>query len=671
MNPHLLAPRRMSTTLVLCSQLAVFLSAPNAGAAPVDAPSAACRSAIGKTMSKLALGAMKAFDGCIKTALADAAGDCSTLVLADLKNKIPTLTNGLTAAIATCDDTAAAVALAEHQICSVVGGAAIASFADVAACLPNLTKSSVEQLRGLLHMPDFAAAGADAATGACIKAIAKNATKFFKTVVKVKSKARLKEDKAGADASYVDPGDPLGKIAAVGARASVAIDTACATLAAPNWADVQGCAADAGGAASCTIQRVQAAANAIAAAEFDEPGLCPSWLSLSFRGGAEGGVVSGVTDLDFGWPGLAHDVDSLDGGTIGFDVLCTSPSSCTSCPIETNCSEGNCRCANDNSVHCDEPFGPDADDCGGNDCSMFLGPPFPLPVDGFPLCVTTQLDEDATGVMSFGSGEISITAEMQRRAYLRESNTAPCPTCDGGFCSGGERNGLACNVDAQSDFGDVSYDCPPTLGGNLSGAGFVATVPLGTGPASLGFDLPCDAPIAHLSCACAVCSGDTTLPCNDDATCTLAAAGTCSSKGGGVARTPNQCNDLTCTDLGNEEGTCAAGPTDSYCDGTLKGNGEGSYNCGSNIDCTSSGVGGSCALTKVRPCFLDPIDAQGSAGVGSSVLASAFCSPPTLAAAVNGLLGLPGPVRIIQQADWEARCADDVTVWALGGVSCQ
>jgi hypothetical protein len=55
-------------------------------------------------------------------------------------------------------------------------------------------------------------------------------------------------------------------------------------------------------------------------------------------------------------------------------------------------------------------------------------------------------------------------------------------------------------------------------------------------------------------CACGACSGNSAEGCNDDAHCAALGLGTCTKGGAGASRRPNNCNDLTCEDIGDERG---------------------------------------------------------------------------------------------------------------------
>jgi hypothetical protein len=154
-----------------------------------------------------------------------------------------------------------------------------------------------------------------------------------------------------------------------------------------------------------------------------------------------------------------------------------------------------------------------------------------------------------------------------------------------------------------------------------------------------------------LACACGVCTGNTLLPCRNDAECADVGAGTCTSIGSGLPRVPNDCGDGTCTPIGGDSGTCLAGPNDTYCDGALNSDGDGYIGCANNNDCDAlasecGGDCGNCTDAHQRPCFLDPIVAAGTPSTTNPTLVSTFCLPPTSNAAINGVSGSPGPVRV-------------------------
>ena len=105
-----------------------------------------------------------------------------------------------------------------------------------------------------------------------------------------------------------------------------------------------------------------------------------------------------------------------------------------------------------------------------------------------------------------------------------------------GTCQDGANNGNPCDVQGYSatfaagaNNQGLSLDCPPAPLGNISGSGLNIPLELTTGASSLPFDNQCDSPLGFLDCACGQCSGDTSLPCRNDAECALAGAGTCTS----------------------------------------------------------------------------------------------------------------------------------------------
>jgi hypothetical protein len=137
----------------------------------------------------------------------------------------------------------------------------------------------------------------------------------------------------------------------------------------------------------------------------------------------------------------------------------------------------------------------------------------------------------------------------------------------------------------------------------------------------------------------------------DDSVCADAGAGTCTAIGSGVSRVPNDCGDGVCTPIGGDKGSCLAGPSDTFCDGALNADGEGFIGCNSDGDCDSvagvcGGDCGNCSDSRDRACFLDPIVAVGTPSTENPILVSTFCLPPTNNAAINGVSGQPGPVRV-------------------------
>jgi hypothetical protein len=103
-----------------------------------------------------------------------------------------------------------------------------------------------------------------------------------------------------------------------------------------------------------------------------------------------------------------------------------------------------------------------------------------------------------------------------------------------------------------------------------------------------------------------------------------------------------------CADEAGNEGSCAIGPDDSYCDAIVRANGEGYLFCQSNADCSIVAIGipaGNCTQTRRRSCFPSPIETTGVASTTDPLLVAAFCVAPGTKPSENQIVGWPGPVR--------------------------
>jgi hypothetical protein len=334
------------------------------------------------------------------------------------------------------------------------------------------------------------------------------------------------------------------------------------------------------------------------------------------------------------------------------------------------------RCTNDFTAKCDEPFSLDNDDCGGSFCTYVLGPPVPVSAGGNPSCTINALAADLTGTGNVETGEAAATTNFATKVFTggSASLTQPCPVCVGditaadgvqdGICSEGSRDGLPCDTlgyDAtfaslSKDLG-LSLDCVPPAVENISGTGLKISFELTTGSSSLAADTECDSPLQSQDCFCAVCTGDQTLPCINNADCEAALAGTCTANDTGITRQPNDCEVFACDDIGEERGACSnLTAMDMWCEGLVKANGTGFIGCLDNNECINESFTacenndcGPCTLAQPRSCFLDPIRTQGVASTGDPVLGGTFCVPPTLNFGINGASGLPGPGRVVVQ----------------------
>jgi hypothetical protein len=386
---------------------------------------------------------------------------------------------------------------------------------------------------------------------------------------------------------------------------------------------------------------------------------CPGSIEITQHAGIGESMTS--TDFDLGYTGFFHNADRSDTVRLALAVSEATESSPASCGEVTvggvDPRAGNCRCQSDNRQTCDQPFENDNNDCGGGPCRCYLAPPEPVGVFGTPLCTVRTLTDDVTGTWNVDTGEGSLVLSQRLRFYAGISVESPCPVCVGdtaandgdrdGECVGGSNDGLSCDANGAdagfppSGSGAYSYDCLP---GNVEiGSGLVFKEPLTTGNTSLAAGLTCG--MGSETCPCGTCTLDSTVGCHNNADCTAVAAGNCQAE---ATRYPNECNDLTCTDIGGGEGVCDNGPYDTFCDGITKANGEGLFACNADFLCEADFLGidaGTCNLVQPRSCFLDPIDATGSAHTASPLLASATCAPPSLTSVINTVVGLPGPVR--------------------------
>ena len=279
--------------------------------------------------------------------------------------------------------------------------------------------------------------------------------------------------------------------------------------------------------------------------------------------------------------------------------------------------------------------------------------------------------------------------------------------------------------------GGYSLDCMPRPASNISGSGLAVTATHSTAGSTLSANVSCDGSNAGADCPCLTCSGHGSVACNSDAECASQAgfcslassigcsvdsdcaavdvgpcinlgaakrcskrlaltcatnsdcsnnaagpcsASTCSSAGqqvGGILPSPNNCDDLACSDLGGGKGRCTTGPDEKFCDNVVRADGAGIYFCNSNADCAIEVigvVGGNCSLVERRACFLDSIVAGGSADPEFPVTGATYCVPPTSSSGINSVTGLPGPARAVTQQRLTSYCGSGI--YAPGGVGC-
>lgn len=280
------------------------------------------------------------------------------------------------------------------------------------------------------------------------------------------------------------------------------------------------------------------------------------------------------SDLDSGWTGIAHDSDIVLGASINFRTMRRCSDNQAECVKDSDCTNNDCvatcDCNEDNTCDITGPTGQKKclttlkdcltnTDCpSGVACVDMFGPPLPLSSGGTPVCVVSVFDGPLTGTANASTGEAVTSSNLKSRVFLGITIDKPCPRCgapnqnpkigDTFTCSGGQFEAATCTVDATSEvFGGTSFDCPPKLDANVSGAGLAIRFnEVTTGTSTKTAKLPCanisfrsnplNAPTNPGKCLdnnaactsnadCKRCTGDTTTACTSDANCT--GKGTC------------------------------------------------------------------------------------------------------------------------------------------------
>jgi hypothetical protein len=415
-----------------------------------------------------------------------------------------------------------------------------------------------------------------------------------------------------------------------------------------------------------------------------EVGMCDTQL----------GHCATTTDFDRGWTGIAHDHDINHAELRRLALRCPDDGEpgCGVCDVLGLAPRpGQCRCANDTRMACDEPFAVDQDDCGGADCLCYAGPPLPFSAGNTPTCVVERYLRDLTGSVDVDSGERQIDVESRETRYLGLNLVAPCPYCDGdlvagdgvrdGVCVEGRHDGLACDADAVNESfpapggGGTSLDCWPDSGKNISGSGVRQHYEQTTASSRLSVsdEWECGYPpfvIRH--CHCGVCSNDKMLACNAHADCPD--GGLCTRDAAWWPQ-PDECGgtEAQCILAADGEGECANGPTDRFCDGIVTAAGRGFIACLFDDDCKESAIGipaGSCTLSRKRKCFFDTVERTGSPDASNPVLASTFCLGQSSGAATNSVFGQPGPAARLWEGKSTFYCAGDGGSQYVAGSGC-
>jgi hypothetical protein len=425
-------------------------------------------------------------------------------------------------------------------------------------------------------------------------------------------------------------------------------------------------------------------------------GPCPT----AFEFTAEGPLV----DLDTGWTGLAHDAQVPPNGRLTLavsDCAGVSQPTCGECtvsgPVENTGGPtfDNHRCADASWIACDVDA--DCTNAGAlGPCTFFFGAPLPLVAGGVASCVLNRVAEPVTGTVDVEAGFSTTHVVLSSQVHVGSNSISqPCPVCNAGTCSGGERGALPCVPQGPSRFGTVSLDCPPAAGTRVGTLAIDLALGTGSQTRTLSMASPqctAGAEYAGFRCHCDTCNNGDAQACATNADCPPSggnpgicggrrcfsggnAGAPCSAAsqcpGGSCGRSglptqPHACLDdsntpidgFICQDVGGNEGECADGPVTARCSiETFR-------TCGSDAEC-NPGPGSSCpsclagqtCVAQNRPCFTgagnvgDAVQVSGAPDVpcgeiSHPTVSSFFCVGPTGYPAVDTAAGLPGLGRV-------------------------
>ncbi|MEO6026095.1 MAG: hypothetical protein ABIR79_04440, partial [Candidatus Binatia bacterium] len=193
-------------------------------------------------------------------------------------------------------------------------------------------------------------------------------------------------------------------------------------------------------------------------------------------------VVSEGSDLDVGWTGIYHDTILGSGGSLSFALDCAGQvlGECGDCaltgPIASTTVVDNQRCTNGTQTTCTG----DAE-CGTGTCEFFFGAPLPILGGGVPVCVVNQVNGPVTGAIQPELGTGTSDIGIIFTTFVGISADQPCPVCTGatlgatGTCLGGARDNEACTTHTVvPNFGNTSFDCPPSPSADIG----ASTLPL-------------------------------------------------------------------------------------------------------------------------------------------------------------------------------------------------
>lgn len=106
-------------------------------------------------------------------------------------------------------------------------------------------------------------------------------------------------------------------------------------------------------------------------------------------------------------------------------------------------------------------------DCGNgvNIClavaNCYFGAPIPLRplTPTLSTCVMQAILTDACGSINLDTASASLTVALGARLYLTQDPVTPCPSCQGGTCTAGQRAGLPCSGGFGAE--NTTVECPP------------------------------------------------------------------------------------------------------------------------------------------------------------------------------------------------------------------
>ncbi len=680
-----------------------------AGVGPVRAETVSCQRATVKAGAQFVQARMKALAKCHEKVVKTGAGSCPDAIAT---NAIDKATSKLTSAIdkacggedRVCggdpsgEDTPASLGWPgtcpnfERGDCRN----AIQNCGDIAECMTCVGAAAVDQAIGLTNDDLVLPSTGDPTLNGCQRAIGKATATFL-----VRKSMALRRcwdgrlaGKHGGSCVAPDPGD--GKyLAAIAkaedkkrrticracggadkdcgggddlASAAIGFPADCPSVTIPGGSACGGPVADLQGIVDCVdcvaefkadcVDRIQLPGLVAYPSDCQEcpvvpSGPCPTSLELT--------SVAGGPNFDLGFTGLAHRVTAPVPSRTTYAISgCAGASQpgCGQCalsgPIANAGGAGfdNHRCADQTWVACANDG--DCTSAGAaGPCVFFLGPPLAMNLGGFPICLVNEIAGPVSGTLNVDDGSSAMTLPLAMRVFVAGTHEQPCPVCDGGVCSEGPRDGMACTPNASGIFGAASFDCPPTPGALVTTLTFEAARSTADQAVTVTTDQPLCRQSGYTSrhCLCDTCNNAAAESCSSNADCPPSGGdpGVCGGRrcmngpnvgapcaassecpGGscswpGEATQPNTCLDDTaipgdgslCQDVGDDQGECPEGPYDLHC--SL----EPSRFCADDLDCACpSCLPDQTCLPFPRPCFTD------SGIVGNSVTASGTSEAP-------------------------------------------